>query len=64
MGLVGALKEASKKVAALSADGVPDNYRFLPGAKEIMTEPPAWEPGLLIAVDCDGLGRRAGWPGG
>jgi phosphoesterase RecJ-like protein len=57
LGLMLALEDQGKRVAALCADPVPDNYRFLPGAHRISSQPPAWPAQLGIVLDCDGLSR-------
>jgi phosphoesterase RecJ-like protein len=57
LGLALALESSGRRVAALLADPVPPNYRFLPGAERIRHRPPDWRADLGIVVDCDGLSR-------
>jgi phosphoesterase RecJ-like protein len=57
LGLVLALENSGRRVAALLADPVPPNYRFLPGADRIRHRPPDWRADVGIVVDCDGLSR-------
>jgi len=57
LGLSLAIERSGRRVAALLADPVPANYRFLPGADRVLHEPPAWQADLGIVVDCDGLSR-------
>ncbi len=57
LGLALALEKSGRTVAALSADPVPPNYRFLPGADRVLDRPPSWCPDVGIAVDCDGIAR-------
>lgn len=57
LGLALALQQSGRRVAALLADPVPPNYRFLPGADRIRQRPPRWRADIGIVVDCDGLSR-------
>lgn len=57
LGLARALEKLGKRVARLCANPVPENYRFLPGAELVSSQPPEWETELLITVDCDGSKR-------
>jgi phosphoesterase RecJ-like protein len=52
-----AIQAAGRQLAFLCADPVPPEYRFLPGADQISSRPPAWPADLGIVVDCDGLAR-------
>ncbi len=54
------LKECGKKVTPLLLDGVPERFRFLPGAERVSQEVPS-ELDLLIAVDCGDM-QRTGLP--
>lgn len=60
LGLSLALEQTGHRVASLSADPVPDNYRFLPGVERVSSKPPAWKADLGIVVDCDGISRLGG----
>jgi phosphoesterase RecJ-like protein len=52
------LRQLGKQVVMLSMEGVPDLYRFLPGADQIVTEAPLrMGCEVAITVDCDGLER-------
>lgn len=57
LGLALALERSGRRVAALVADPVPPNYRFLPGADRVLHQPPDWAAEVGIGVDCDGIGR-------
>jgi bifunctional oligoribonuclease and PAP phosphatase NrnA len=57
LALTRALEKLDKKVIALCADPVPENYQFLPGADRVSASLPEWPADILIAVDCDGLNR-------
>jgi phosphoesterase RecJ-like protein len=57
LGLSLALGKRGRKVAALVADPVPANYRFLPGADRVRRKRPAWRADVGIVVDCDGIDR-------
>lgn len=57
LGLSLALEAQGKRVARLCADPAPDNYRFLPTADRLSSQPPEWAADLGIVVDCDGLAR-------
>src|SRR5512136_1806997 len=57
LGLSLALERSGRRVAAMLADPVPGNYRFLPGTDRVLHRLPAWQPDLGIAVDCDGPSR-------
>jgi phosphoesterase RecJ-like protein len=52
-----ALEKPGRRVSALSADPIPDNYRFLPGSDRLLSQPLSPTPDLGIVVDCDGLSR-------
>jgi phosphoesterase RecJ-like protein len=57
LGMALALQNSGRRVAALLADPVPPNYRFLPRADRIRHRPPDWRADVGIVVDCDGLSR-------
>jgi phosphoesterase RecJ-like protein len=57
LGLALALEKQGSRVARLCVDPVPDNYRFLPGARGVSAHPPDWPAQVGIAVDCDGASR-------
>jgi phosphoesterase RecJ-like protein len=60
LGLVLALRAAGKDVTCLSADGVPDIYRFLPGAETIRRAAPERDWDLGIVLDSGDLDRIGG----
>lgn len=51
------LESAGLRAFPVSADPVPDIYRFLPGADRIRDHLPPQPPMLAISVDADGLAR-------
>lgn len=53
-----ALKKIDKEVFVLSSDGIPDDFRFLPGCELIQDYKESMGPiDLLIAVDSSDIGR-------
>lgn len=53
-----ALRSWGKRVVAVSPDGVPDLYRFLPGSETVVSEIPAGETfDVALVVDCETLDR-------
>lgn len=59
-----ALKTAGKKVQMVLADGVPHNFRHLPGSEQIRRTIDSHEYDLSIVVDCSDLHRTGGVLGG
>ncbi|HLJ56018.1 MAG TPA: bifunctional oligoribonuclease/PAP phosphatase NrnA [Chthonomonadaceae bacterium] len=59
LGLAHALRALNKDLVAISTDGVPDIYRFLPGAEWIQTSTERRDFDLAIVVDAGAL-ERAG----
>lgn len=56
LGLGLALEEAGKKIQMISPDGVPANFKHLPGSEQIVQSPDgAFD--LIIVVDCSDLAR-------
>lgn len=60
LGLSHALRAAGKTTVPLSADGVPETFRFLPGSGEVVRKLDA-ACDLIVVLDCADLGR-AGKP--
>lgn len=60
LGLALSLRASGKDVTCLSADGVPDIYRFLPGAETILREAPGRDWDLGIVLDSGDLDRIGG----
>jgi len=54
-----ALESIGKKTLVFSSDGVPGNYRFLPGCERIVSELPSDAPSTLILLDCNAPKRAA-----
>lgn len=52
LGLYWALKKLNKDVNVLYVDPIPENYKFLPGIKDIVEISPDKEVDLFIALDC------------
>jgi bifunctional oligoribonuclease and PAP phosphatase NrnA len=51
-----ALKDAGKQVQVVLSDGLPDGFRYLPGADMVSTHPEG-EFDLVVSVDCSDLER-------
>ncbi len=59
LALQSALESLGKRVVTLSSDGVPEIYRFLPGAEKVLTT--TEQRGFDVAVVCDtGMPERIG----
>ena len=56
LGLGLSLQEMGKKVQMVSPDGIPPNYRHLPGSDQILQSPSGMVD-LIIVVDCSDLSR-------
>lgn len=56
LGLGLSLKEAGKKVQMVLSDGMPANFRFLEGSREVVSSPEG-QFDLIISVDCSELKR-------
>lgn len=54
-----ALESMGKRALVYSRDGVPANYRFLPGYERVTSELPSDAPGTLILLDCNAPNRAA-----
>ena len=63
LGLGLALKRIGKRVVTACHDPVPDKFRFLPGASEVLQSPDGIAPDLLIALDSSEPARTGRFAG-
>ncbi len=59
LGLAHVLRRQGKRVHSICPSPVPDKLTFLPGYESISTERPAWNPDLVVILDCSDRERLA-----